>query len=168
MLIEKRILLALIWYIILPHNHHLTLHKVTKVKLVYVYRFHRIHGTENEKNETLLFAFLHQTSSMCPSNVYLNDEAGKNHLVPDLGCMKRVYKQTRTPDTRFQPMSITAFYLYRHSCSCFAFFSIIRTTDHLAWRETYQIKANKILFSMNIFQFLYVSYRAHCKQVGVI
>ncbi len=111
MFIEKRISLALIRYIILSHSRHLTLYNVANVKLVYVHRFHRIHGTENRKNETLLFAFPHQTSSVCPLNAFLDDKTDKNHLVPDLGYMERA-QTTQTPDTRFLSISITAFCLY--------------------------------------------------------
>ncbi len=143
----------------LPHNHHPTLHEVTNVKLVYVHQFRRIHGTENGKNRTLLIAFLHQTSSVCPSNASLNDEADKNHLVSDLGCIEGV-QATRTPETQFPPMSIIAFCLYRHSGSCFTFFCIIKTINHLLWQETCQTKANKILFSRNIFRSLHIAYRA--------
>ncbi len=110
MFIEKRISLALIWYIILPHNHYLTLHKVANAKLVYVLWFHKIYGTGNGKNGTLLFAFLRQTSSVCLSKVSLDDETDKTHSVPDLDCMEGV-KATRTPDTAFLPMSIIAFSL---------------------------------------------------------
>ncbi len=166
MFIEKKISLALIWYIILLHNHHLTLHNLANVQLVYVHWFHRIHGTKNKKNGTLPFAFLHQTSSMCLSNASLDDKTEKNHLVPDLGSMERV-QATQTSDTRFLPMLIIAFCLYRHSGLCFAFFSIIWTIDCLLWREIYQIKANEILFSTNSFQYLYVAYRAGYRQGGV-
>ncbi len=75
-----------------------------------MHRFHRIHGTENRKSETLLFAFLHQTRSVCHSNASVDDKTDKNHLMADLGCMERV-QATRTPDTRFLPMSIIAFCL---------------------------------------------------------
>ncbi len=167
MFIEKKISFALIWYIILLHNGHLTPpHNMANVELVYMHQFHRIHRTENRKNGTLLFAFLHQTSSMCPSNSSLDDKTEKNHLVPDLGCMERV-QVTWTWDTRFLPMSIIAFCLYRLSGLHLAFFSIIWAIDHLLWRETYQIKANEILFSTYTFQFLYVAYRAGYRQGSV-
>ncbi len=166
MFIDKRISLALIWYIILPHNRHLTLHNVANVKLVYMRQFNRIHRTENRRNETLLFAFPHQRSSMCPSNASLDDETDKNHLVLEMGSMERV-QATRTPDTRLLPMSVIAFCLYQHSGLRFAFFSIIRAIDHLLWPETYQIKAYEILFLTNIFQYLYVAYRVCCRQGGI-
>ncbi len=166
MFIEKWISLALMWYIILPHNHHLTLHKAANVKLVYVPWCHRIHRTDNGKMGHCCLHFCVRWVE-CALQILPQMTQWIKIIWCQIWALRRVHKQHEPQTLDFCQSQLLLSVCTDTQVWNFAFFSLIRTIEHLSWWETYQIKANEILFSMNIFHFLYVAYRAHCRQRGV-